>query len=844
VGVDAGSVYSSVRIRLDSLDGDLKGVYARLNQLEKGLDKIPTKSTGSFGKFFNFIKTSGVIPFITVGAAVMKLGQYINDSIQVSIAAQETFSKFGVVFGGIKSKAEEVADAFADSFDLAGVTAQKLLGNTGDLLTGMGATQTQALDLSVQVNTLAADLASFTNIEGGTERASQALTAAMLGEREQAKMLGIVIREADVQQELLKRGQQDLVGEAKLLATAQATLAIAMRQSKNALGDYARTADSAANSQKRAAEAGKNLQVALGTALNPVVTVTSNLFTGISEALTNIINKSNAYTEAMKAGKAGNATLEQRLLLLDKQIKDEQALARAATMPGVDPKDDPLAKVHLNRVSALQAEKTALVDSLRYQGIGNKAEQDAAAESEKVALKKKADADAVQRYLEQVAERYAQTEEGKIASLRKELATWEAYAKTASATAPQVQAVISDIKANIESLTDKTKALTEAEQYSLDLLKADRDARKSDAQDIAEGNRTLAGIQQDMTDSLLEQNVTERELIELQRKKKIETIKAASADKIYKDAAIDAVNEYYDVLADRAAFEEFMGNLKSAFSFAVDVYNSLSEINLTNIRNDTDAQLAALEEVQAAEEQALSDRYDSLTAALDAELQARLYAAGLVEAETIAQLQAELEAAKASGDEEAIAAAEKALEKATIEEEFAARKKALLEQQAAEEKALEERQAKEKAEIQYKYEVAAWEMKVASSIANAAMAVLNGLMTQPFIPAGVAAGIAAGIAGGVQVAAVVAAKPKLTYATGGIVPGTAYSGDSIPARLNSGEMVLNDAQQAALFSLANGGGGASQVVEVPVYLDGHVIAKAVVQLVNDRQFLIKAGSVI
>jgi len=44
------------------------------------------------------------------------------------------------------------------------------------------------------------------------------------------------------------------------------------------------------------------------------------------------------------------------------------------------------------------------------------------------------------------------------------------------------------------------------------------------------------------------------------------------------------------------------------------------------------------------------------------------------------------------------------------------------------------------------------------------------------------------------------------YETGGIIGGTSFTGDAIPARVNSGEMILNAGQQAKLFQLANGRG--------------------------------------
>ena len=47
------------------------------------------------------------------------------------------------------------------------------------------------------------------------------------------------------------------------------------------------------------------------------------------------------------------------------------------------------------------------------------------------------------------------------------------------------------------------------------------------------------------------------------------------------------------------------------------------------------------------------------------------------------------------------------------------------------------------------------------------------------------------------------------FENGGIVPGTSYTGDNLVARVNSSEMILNRAQQAQLFGIANGKGGGS-----------------------------------
>lgn len=49
----------------------------------------------------------------------------------------------------------------------------------------------------------------------------------------------------------------------------------------------------------------------------------------------------------------------------------------------------------------------------------------------------------------------------------------------------------------------------------------------------------------------------------------------------------------------------------------------------------------------------------------------------------------------------------------------------------------------------------------------------------------------------------------INFATGGIVPGTSYSGDKVAANVNSREMILNMKQQKRLFDIANGGGNSS-----------------------------------
>lgn len=105
-----------------------------------------------------------------------------------------------------------------------------------------------------------------------------------------------------------------------------------------------------------------------------------------------------------------------------------------------------------------------------------------------------------------------------------------------------------------------------------------------------------------------------------------------------------------------------------------------------------------------------------------------------------------------------------------------------------------------------------WGANVISSVAQAipaiqslitakqAEAVVNGVASATETP------VIGWLLAGAAVASVIAAMASIPkFATGGIVPGTSFTGDKVPALLNSGEMILNAGQQSNLFNMLNSG---------------------------------------
>lgn len=265
-----------------------------------GINKNMTKFKSSAEKMQSSFTKMSVLGTAAFGAVSLGASKAISKARDF----EEETNKFGVVFQDVSREAENMAATLNDNYGLSILKSKQLLSSTGDILTGFGFAGQAALDMSGDVNTLAVDLASFTNAQGGAEAVSKALTAALLGERESLKTYGIAIMEADVEAELLAKGMSGLTGEALRQAKAQATLDIAYRQSKNAVGDYERSAGSLTQTQTEVTKTVEDLQIKLGQTLSPMLNVVLKSVLPVIEALKNWVSAHPALTRVIIIGTA------------------------------------------------------------------------------------------------------------------------------------------------------------------------------------------------------------------------------------------------------------------------------------------------------------------------------------------------------------------------------------------------------------------------------------------------------------------------------------------------------------------------------------------------------------
>jgi phage-related protein len=339
---------------LGKMNNELDEATERLSELEKeqkGAERGAKSFTGGLKKMVTGIKSIGpavggavgglgrlaasaakATARVAVGAAKMAgavalaMGALAASTIGPASDLNETLSKVEVVFG---NSADAVKAFGSESAEALGMSQNAALGAAatyGNLLTAMGLSESASADMSMELVELAADLASFNNMDP-TEVLDK-LRAGLTGETEPLKALGVNMNQTRIAAKALELGlvettastyeikkaqldaekaqdnynktiaqygsdslqardaalklekanenlEEATAGTAEQLsaaAKAQAAYAIMMEDTTKAQGDFARTSDGLANQQRILQANLEDVKSTIGQGLLPVVT--------------------------------------------------------------------------------------------------------------------------------------------------------------------------------------------------------------------------------------------------------------------------------------------------------------------------------------------------------------------------------------------------------------------------------------------------------------------------------------------------------------------------------------------------------------------------------------------
>lgn len=280
---------------------------ADLDGLRKGTKNAEDEIQGFGGKIADFGKKAAAafaVVAAAAGAMAIKIGK---EAISAASDLAETVSKVGVLFGDSAKQIEAFAAKAATNL---GQSKQQALNAAATFATFGRAAGLAGDDLatfSTDFVTLASDLASFNNTS--PEQAINAIGSALRGEAEPLRAYGVLLDDASLRQAALKLG---IVNTTKNALTPQQKVLAAQKlifeQTGAAQGDFARTSDGLANSQRILAARIENVKTTLGEILLPIALKVTEFFsTKLLPIIENLANRFDSGTGESLLGSIKNA---------------------------------------------------------------------------------------------------------------------------------------------------------------------------------------------------------------------------------------------------------------------------------------------------------------------------------------------------------------------------------------------------------------------------------------------------------------------------------------------------------------------------------------------------------
>ncbi len=241
-------------------------IGADMGGFNKGMGNAE-KSMGGFAKSFaKHQKTIG-IGIAAMGAAVAGIGIL---SIKAAADAEEMTAKFDTVFRDSADSVREWANVTAKAMGRSKLDFMEMAASVQDTFVPMGFARDKAAELSKQLTVLAVDVASFNNkLDADVMRDFQ---SALVGNTETVRKYGIVITAVGVEQEILNQGWVESKKDITEAMKVQARLNMIMDGTIDAQGDAIRTGASFTNQMKLLDAAVRDVKVAIGDQLLPIIT--------------------------------------------------------------------------------------------------------------------------------------------------------------------------------------------------------------------------------------------------------------------------------------------------------------------------------------------------------------------------------------------------------------------------------------------------------------------------------------------------------------------------------------------------------------------------------------------
>jgi len=229
-----------------------------------------------FAKVFKAVAASAVAA--KVGKALLDFGK---DAVQAASDLEEVQNVVDVTFGEAgAAQIEKWAKDAGKQFGLTETQAKRFTSTLGAMMKSAGLAGPEIVGMSEDLAGLAADMASFYNLDFDT--AFQKIRSGISGETEPLKQLGINMSVANLEAYALTQGITKAFDKMSQSEQTMLRYQYLMQATADAQGDFARTSDGYANAVRTLETNIANLKSSVGNVIIPIV---SEVVGGINDMI-------------------------------------------------------------------------------------------------------------------------------------------------------------------------------------------------------------------------------------------------------------------------------------------------------------------------------------------------------------------------------------------------------------------------------------------------------------------------------------------------------------------------------------------------------------------------------
>ena len=276
------------------IEAQTKAYYEELNKVQQQTQNTTNIVQKQTEKIKSALGKIGKV--VAVAFSVTALLSFGKSCIELGSDLEEVQNVVDVTFGSMSENINRFARDALEQFGLSETSAKKYTSTLGAMLKSMGYTTSAAADMSMELTGLAADMASFYNLD--TDVAFEKIRSGISGETEPLKQLGINLSVANLEAYALSQGMTTAYSAMSQQEQALLRYNYLLSVTADAQGDFARTSDGWANQVRVLTERFNALKAAIGkgliAVLTPVIRVLNNLLAKIltvTDAFSNMIAK-------------------------------------------------------------------------------------------------------------------------------------------------------------------------------------------------------------------------------------------------------------------------------------------------------------------------------------------------------------------------------------------------------------------------------------------------------------------------------------------------------------------------------------------------------------------------